>query len=256
MTSRGLLTELLGRPRREARWVRVLGWMVRARAELTVVTFVVAGFVLLRVPAGLSGRTALIIETSVIIVVVALPATRARIWAVTSRHRVFKCFVETRTMTPDGAVPYMVWSSPSPVGERIRVWLPAGLSVKDLDPIIEALAAACYAAEARVEVNRRFTHLVTIIIVRRDPFTGKRLEPAYTQRVTRTKGSGGAFTPLPDRDTLPVPTPPAAHPTVTGVIGKNGRRIPTGRDTTHTRPEPSIPPPVVGVGGMDVSDYV
>jgi hypothetical protein len=255
MTSRGLLTELLGRPRRESRALRVLGWLVRARAELTVAIFLVAGFLALRVPAGLSVHTALIIETSVIILVVVLPATRVRMWAVTSRHRVLRCFIETRTMTPDGSMPYLLWSSPAPVGERIRAWLPAGLSVNDITQITEALAAACYAAEARVEVNRRFTHLVTILIVRRDPFTGKRLTPAYAKQVTRTHGPDKAFMPLPDRDTLPVPTPPAEHPTVIGAMARKNRRTPTGRDTsTHT--EPSTPPPVMGVGGMDVSDYV
>jgi hypothetical protein len=66
------------------------------------------------------------------------------------------------------------------------------LSVNDIAQTTEALAAACYAAEARVEVNRKFTHLVTILIVRRDPFTGKRLEPAYARNVPAT-GSDGAF---------------------------------------------------------------
>jgi hypothetical protein len=265
------LTELLGRPSREYRWLRVGGWLVRARAELAVLTALVTGYILLREPAGLSAQWALATETTVVILVVVLPGTRARMWAVTSRHRVYACFVETRTMTPNGKMPYLVWSSPSPVGERIRAWLPAGLSVNDIAQITEAMAAACYAVEARAEVNHRFTHLVTIVIVRRDPFTGKRLEPAYNKRVTRTKGStngsDGAFAPLPDRNTLPVPTPPAEHPTVAAFTGKtNGRtganagaarRTPNGRDTrTESNSEPSTPPLVVGVGGMDVSDYV
>jgi len=261
------LTEILGRPRRESGWVRALAWILRARAELAVFTVLVTSYMLLRVPGGLTAQWALITESTVVVLIAALPGTRARMWAVTSRHRVYKTLLETRTMTPSGAVPYLIWSSPSPLGERIRVWLPAGLSVNDIDPIQPALAAACYAADARVEVHRRFTHLVTIVIVRRDPFTGKRLEPAYAKRIP-TKGSDGAFAPLPDRDTLPVPTPPAQHPTVAAFHGKNqertNTRAPNGRNTTETSAEtsavtnnkPNTPPPVVGVGGMDVSDYV
>jgi hypothetical protein len=260
MASRGLLTELLGRPSRESMWLRALGWAVRARAELAVFTALVTGYILLRMPVGLTAQWALITETTGVMGLVALPATRARMWAVTARHRIYKCFVQTRTMTPSGTMPYLVWSSPSPVGERVRVWLPAGLSVNDIAQTTEALAAACYAAEARVEVNRKFTHLATILIVRRDPFTGKRLEPAYARNVPAT-GSDGAFAPLPDRTTLPVPTPPADHPTVAGFKNQGratARRTPTGRDTTTetTDNKPNTPPPVVGIGGMDVSDYV
>jgi hypothetical protein len=234
-----------------------------------VITMLVTGYTLLRVSGGMSARQALVTETITVVVVVALPGTRARMWAVTSRHRVWKTLLETRTMTPNGAMPYLLWSSPSPVGERIRMWLPAGLSVNDIDQrVTPALAAACYAREARVEVNTRFTHLVSILIVRRDPFTGKRLEPLYAKRVPST-ASDGAFAPLPERDTLPVPTPPAQHPTVTGATsnawGRNtqrgGARTSPGRNTTgdtttETTTTPHTPPPVVGVGGMDVSDYV
>src|SRR4051812_23240178 len=82
MASRGLLTELLGRPSRESRWLRVSGWLVRARAELAVFTAVVTGYILLRGPVGLSAQWAVFTETTVVIVVVVLPGARARMWAV------------------------------------------------------------------------------------------------------------------------------------------------------------------------------
>jgi hypothetical protein len=233
--------------------------VIRARAELTVITVLVTVFILLRTEGGMSAQWALITETTVCGVLCMARGTRARMWAVSDRHRVYKCFKETRTMTPSGAMPYLYWSSPSPVGERIRVWLPAGLSVNNIDVILLELAAACYAVEARVEENSKFSHLVVITIVRRDPFTGKRLSPDYRGNVP-TKGTDGAFTPLPDRSTLIVPTPPSEHPTVAAFQGKKGQTngsTPNGRDTTTTtNNKPSTPPPVVGVGGTDVSDYV
>jgi len=256
--SRGLLAELLAGPGTKSGWRYVLGMVIRARAELTVFTVLVAVYVLLRVPGGMSAQWALITESSVSCFLCLWRGTRARMWAVTSRHRVYKCMKETRTMTPSGAMPYLFWSSPSPVGERIRVWLPAGLSVNNLAVVVSELAAACYAVEARVEENERFSHLVVITIVRRDPFTGKRLTPAYRGNVP-TKGSDGAFTPLPDRSTLPVPTPPAQHPSVMAFQGKKGHTTSTSNGsatTTTTNNKPNTPPPVVGVGGTDVSDYV
>lgn len=262
MRNRGLLTELLGHPDRD--WTRrVLGWIVRARAELTAIILLLTIHVALVKTTGWSATTVLITETSVIIILVCLPGTRARIWAVTSRHRIYTCMYRTRTMTPDGTLPYLYWASPSPVGERIRVWLPAGLSVSDLEQVTEAIAAACYAAEARVEQHRKYSHLVTITIVRRDPFTGKRVRPTFRTKVTTT-GTGGGFTPLPARDTLPVPTPPDQHPTVLAAKAAKAARdrstssggTRTGGTNPSTTTQPTDPPPVVGVGGTDVSDYV
>lgn len=273
MRNRGLLTELLGHPDRD-RGRQISGWIIRARAELTCLIVLLTAYVALLKTTGWSSATVLIVETSTVVGLILLPGTRARMWAVTSRHRIYKCMYETRTMTPNGTMPYLIWASPSPVGERIRVWLPAGLSVSDLASITEALASACYATEARTEVNRRWTHLVTIIIVRRDPFTGKRLvRPGFTT-IVPTKRTKGEFSPLSDRTTLPVPpapTPPAQHPTVLAAskAAKTRGDRTTARATTSTGnsamdtgdthpPENTEPasPTVVGVGGTDVSDYV
>jgi len=257
--SRGLLAELLAGPDKHSGWRAVLGLVIRARAELTVITVLVTVFILLRTEGGMSAQWVVITESTVCGLACLVRGTRARMWAVSDRHRVYKCFKETRTMTPSGAMPHQFWSSPSPVGERIRVWLPAGLSVNNIDVILLELAAACYAVEARVEQNEKFSHLVVITIVRRDPFTGKRLSPDYRGNVP-TKGSDGAFAPLPDRSTLIVPTPPSEHPSVAAMQGKKGHTNGTSTNgattKTTTNNKPNTPPPVVGVGGTDVSDYV
>jgi hypothetical protein len=254
-----MLAELLAGPDKQSGWRMVLGMVIRARAELTVITVLVTVYILLRLEGGMSAQWALITETATSGCLCVVRGIRARMWAVSDRHRVYKCFKETRTMTPSGTMPYLLWSSPSPVGERIRVWLPAGLSVNNVDVIVAELAAACYAVEARVEENERFSHLVVITIVRRDPFTGKRLSPDYRGHVP-TKGSDGAFAPLPDRSTLIVPTPPSEHPSVAAMKGKRGHTNGTSNSgattKTTTNNKPNTPPPVVGVGGTDVSDYV
>lgn len=272
MRDRGLLTQLLGRPGRDATWRRILAWFIRARAELTVLTVLVTGHILLEANTDWSTEVVAITETMVIIGVSCLPFTRARMWAVISRHRVYACLVQTRTMTPDGKLPYLYWSSPSPVGERIRVWLPAGLSSSDLENNTEALAAACYASEARVDFNRKYTHLATIHIARRNPYGKQNLISPVLRRVMswfgtngHHPGNNGQFVPLPDRSTLPNATPPAEHPTVVGARKEAERRNHNGagnggkehtKKNTTANEEPTPAPSSVGVGGMDVSDYV
>jgi hypothetical protein len=282
MRNRGLLTELLGHPGRESLWLRALGCLARARAELAVLITLVSVDVLLISYTGLPSRTCGLIEFGGVAVLVAVPPSRRylndRVWAVTSRHRIYRCLNETRTMTPTGKLPYLWWSRPSPVGESVQVWLPAGLSVNDLTNTTEALAAACYAAEARVQVNKRHTHLVTITIVRKDPFTGRKIvRPDHLSGVP-VSGTDGAWAPLPDRDSIPMPTPPAQHPTVVASMATAGKRTnrtsrrgsaattsstaSSSRGETDTASDeapnnkPSTPPPVVGIGGVDVSDYV
>ena len=44
----------------------------------------------------------------------------------------------------------------------------AGISAEDFQDRTEELRAACYARDARVTRNRRWSHLVTIDIIRRD----------------------------------------------------------------------------------------
>jgi hypothetical protein len=176
-------------------------------------------------------------------------------------------------MTPDGRLPLLVWACPSPIGERIQVLLRAGLSVSDLDQISEALAAACYAAEARVTVNAKWTNLAVITIVRRDPFTGKTIRPKHAGGVP-SAAAHDTWSPLPDRDSVTVPD---NGPYALGYQAAKPRRASqNGRATTGNTPAKNSPkaapnggqtggqngsekpsnPTVVGVGGMDVSDYV
>ncbi|MEU6701333.1 hypothetical protein [Pseudonocardia sp. NPDC046786] len=152
------------------------------------------------------------------VLVVGIPASRryllARCWAVTTRHRMRACFGQTRTMTHDGRMPLLLWSRPSPVGERVRVWLPAGLSVKDIDQVSDRIAAACWARISRVTPVRAQAALVVVDVIRRDPLTVAEIIPTgmddldeYTD--TDDGGDhrdGGNVVALPSRDTVRPPT--------------------------------------------------
>ena len=77
------------------------------------------------------------------------------------------CF-EGRLHTRTGRVPPVLWVHPTKVGERLTIWLRAGLSAEDFEKHTGELRAACYAREARVTRNTSWSQLVTIDIIRRD----------------------------------------------------------------------------------------
>src|SRR5882757_3245264 len=62
--SRGLLAELLAGPDKHSGWRAVLGMVIRARAELTVITVLVTVYILLRIEGGMPAQWALITETT------------------------------------------------------------------------------------------------------------------------------------------------------------------------------------------------
>ncbi len=257
--------EIFTRPR-QTLVVRILGLLVRLRAELTITVVVITGHVLLT-NAGMTPGWAWVTEATVIILIVAVPVSRryvvGRFWAVLSRHRLRACLNQTRAMSPmtyNGKLPLLLWSRPSPIGERIRVWLPAGLSVKDIEAVSDKLAAACWAREARIEPSRRQAALVVVEIVRRDPFESRRvLRPRVIESLPEPVTTNGTVIPLPRREDI-TPTAAPAHPASdkhepsTPTPMRNGRQR---RATPHTTAddEPS-PAPVVGIGGMDLTDYV
>jgi hypothetical protein len=221
--------------------------------------------------------------TVLVLSILVTPASRRflnrRWWAVTTRHRLRACFLQTRTMTHDGKLPFLLWSRPSPVGERVRVWLPAGLSVKDLERVTAETAAACWASEVRLTPNRRQAALVVVDVIRRDPLTGDALTPQVVNDLdtdrpdqvdlveddaTGTDGFGTVVPLLPPRSTLPPPlsgdTPDTVTTGPTAATGQNGSRTrtrknpaPAGSDTTAAS---TGEPPVTGFGGVDVSDYL
>jgi hypothetical protein len=285
--------EIFTRPDQHWFW-RILGALVRFRAELTLTVTTVVVFVHLRAlytpdpsvgvaaeqaePPELlwgwdSGTWAALTMVTVIAVVLAVPASRrftiTRIWCVITRHRVRACFVKTRTMTHHGRTPYLLWARPSAVGERIRVWLPAGLSVKDLERVTAELATACWARESRITAVRAQAALVVVDIVRRDPLSARTpLTPVLLDDIDQDPNwaadSGGSFddddtvVPLPARSAVAPPVTPEPTPAALAASGRPERktRTSTGRNGSTAPVAENAPDPVTGYGGVDVSDYV
>jgi len=123
-----------------------------------------------------------IILGSGVLALLAIPPSRRfvtrRCWCVLARHRIQKLCFEARLHTRAGRLPLVLWTRPTKVGERAWVLCRAGICAEDFEDHIEELRAACFAREARVTRNRRWSHLVTIDIIRRDTLAATQQVPS------------------------------------------------------------------------------
>ena len=114
-----------------------------------------------------------------VLVLVPVPHSRRfitrRFWCVLARHRLQRLCYEARLHTRSGRLPLILWTRPTKVGERIHVLCRAGICAEDFEAHIGELRAACYARDARVTRNRRWSQLVTIDIIRRDTLAASEL---------------------------------------------------------------------------------
>jgi len=118
----------------------------------------------------------------------AVPVSRRftvrRFWCVLARHRVQRLCYEARLHTRSGRLPLILWTRPTKVGERSFLLCRAGICAEDFDAHIGELRAACYARDARVTRHPRWSQLVTIDIIRRDPLTAAAIIPSPLARLT------------------------------------------------------------------------
>src|SRR5215469_3520318 len=61
-----------------------------------------------------------------------------------------------------------LWTRPTKVGERAWVLCRAGICAEDFEDCIGELRAACFARDARVTRNLRWSQMLTTDIIRRD----------------------------------------------------------------------------------------
>jgi hypothetical protein len=158
----------------------------RWRAELTLLAVLTAA--LWRLALLITLFWALGTLVGLILVLVTVPVTRRfitrRFWCVLARHRLHRLCYEARLHTRSGRLPLVLWIRPTKVGERAHVLCRAGICAEDFEAHIGELRAACYAREARVTRNRRWSQLVTIDIIRRDTLAASYLVSSPLQRLT------------------------------------------------------------------------
>lgn len=252
----------------------VFGALWRWRVELLTITVLVTVWAVVaqQLPDTWPTWTIPVLMITAIGVVLGVPVSRRfvvrRAWCVISRHRVRKCFVQSRVMTHEGLLPLFIWTRPTPVGDRLRLWLRPGLSGRDIENVTDRIAAACWAADARVRVSPKRASTVWVEVIRRDPLAARDLisSPLLDGVHADDFEPDADVIPLPDRATLTPTTPAEDGDPVSGDAPPSLDPAPVARGGATRRTGTRTAPPadntdssaavVVGWSGKDVSDYV
>ena len=204
----------------------------------------------------LADHTTLIYRLALTTALVGVPAAirpvRTRLhqvsWCLVTRHRIRTCFSEFIITNRTGSLPLILWARPTPVGERVWIWLRPGLSLDDLLDRLDKIAVTCWAtaalAEAASASNAAF---VRLDIKRRDVLTGTITSPLLDMIKSGT--------PATERDTAQIPTaldlPQVPATEVTPI-----RPTPLKRPDHPRTPAPASPPAPAATDGSDITDWI
>ncbi len=204
----------------------------------------------------LAEHTTLVYRLAVTAAITGIPAAfrpvRARInqalWCLVTRHRIRTCFSEFIITNRTGSLPLILWARPTPVGERVWIWLRPGLSLDDLLDRLDKIAVACWAtaalAEAASASNAAF---VRLDIKRRDVLTGTITSPLLDMIRPGTPATERDDTEIPAA--LDLPQVPASEVITT-------RPTPLKRPDHPKMPAPASPSAPAASDGGDISDWI
>ncbi|MGH8877751.1 MAG: hypothetical protein ACRD0P_10475 [Stackebrandtia sp.] len=150
---------------------RLVGWVLRHLPEIIVVVLLIR---IWQVTAERIGPLWTNILT-VALVVGLVGWRRSRRWlsavvgCMVTRARLRAAFAELRLSRRSGRLPVTVALVPTAVGERVWLCCPVGVSAEDIADETDRLRGACFARDVRVTRDRRFSALVVVEVIRRDP---------------------------------------------------------------------------------------
>ncbi len=204
----------------------------------------------------LADHTTLIYRLAFTAAIVGIPAAirpvRTRLhqvtWCLVTRHRIRTCFSEFIITNRTGSLPLILWARPTPVGERVWIWLRPGLSLDDLQDRLDKIAVACWATAALAETaSRSNAAFVRLDIKRRDVLTGTITSPLLDMIKSGT--------PATQRDTTEIPTA-LDLPQVSASEVIPVRPTPLKRPDHPRTPAPASPPAPAASDGSDISDWI
>ncbi|WP_328426135.1 hypothetical protein OG470_04550 [Micromonospora sp. NBC_00389] len=149
---------LIGVPTGGLVWVLVRVWpIIRLLWWWTPET--ILGVLLLTAWVQLANHTPTLVTLLVVALVVGVPAAirpvrrqvKAWTWCLIVRHRLRVCFAQFIIANQSGSLPLILWARPTPVGERVWVYLRPGLSAKDLEGRLDKIAVTCHASTVLIE---------------------------------------------------------------------------------------------------------
>ena len=241
-----------------AAWLLVRSWPINRliwwwTPEILLSLTVVYGW------TALATHTHPVVRFAILAVLVGVPAAigpiRRRIiawaWCLIVRHRLRVCFAEFIIANQSGTLPLILLARPTPVGERVWIYLRPGLSLPDLEACLDKIVVACHAA--------------TVLIERASESTAAYLRVDIKRREVLTADVGSPLVGLVDPDTPTIPRPVPDLPTALdlpditpgAVTGKTVR--PTGLRTAPASapmPAPAAVPAASANGGDDVADWI
>jgi hypothetical protein len=169
------------------------------------------------------------------------------LWCLVTRHRIRTCFSEFIITNRTGSLPLILWARPTPVGERVWIWLRPGLSLDDLLDRLDKIAVACWAtaalAEAASASNAAF---VRLDIKRRDVLTGTITSPLLDMIRPGTPATARDTTEIPSAlDLSQVPASEVITPPT-----------PLKRPDHQRMPAPASPQAPAASNGSDITDWI
>jgi hypothetical protein len=227
--------------------IRTIWWWT---PETVIMGALVVGWV------ELAEHTTLVYRLACVAVIVGVPAAikpvRARInqvtWCFITRHRVRTCFSEFIITNRTGSLPLILWAVPTPVGERIWIWLRPGLSLDDLLDRLDKIAVACWATAAVAEAaSRSNAAYIRLDLKRRDVLGGTVTSPLLDMIRSGAPATSRDTTGIPA--SLDLPQVPASE-----VIP--ARPTPIKRPDHTKMPAPASPPAPAASDGSDISDWI
>jgi len=229
--------------------LRVLWWWA---TEILLATGLVYGWV------ALATQTSLIVHMIVVTVLTGIPTCvgpiRRRIiaaaWCVIVRHRLRVCFNQFIIANRSGSLPLILWARPTPVGERVWIYLRPGLSAKDLETRLDKIAVTCWAASVTVErASTSNAAYLRVDIKRREVLTVKVASPLVDE--------------IPDMNDLGIPrtNKPAATATVGGldlpdVPADEPVTASASRPSRRPQPTPAAAAAATSADGEDITDWI
>ncbi|MCF0092096.1 hypothetical protein [Micromonospora sp. MH99] len=242
---------LIGVPTGGLAWVLVRIWPV-IRLLWWWSTEIVLSVLLLTFWVQLANHTPTVVTLTVVALVVgvpaAIPAARrqaiAWTWCLIVRHRLRVCFAQFIIANQSGSLPLILWARPTPVGERVWVYLRPGLSMADLEGRLDKIAVTCHASTALVErASDGNAAYLRFDIKRREVLTAQVNSPLVDVI--------NPDTPTADRPTPVIPTaldlPDVDAPTIT---------LPAQPKKPATTANGSKPAASSATDAEDVSDWI
>ncbi|GIJ44522.1 hypothetical protein Val02_14080 [Virgisporangium aliadipatigenens] len=152
-------------------WLRIVWWWL---PEITGSSALIYGWM------QLVWATTWPVRLVVVAVLVGVPAAFAPVrrfvvawaWCLIVRHRLRTCFARFIKADQSGTLPLILLARPTPVGERVWIYLRPGLALKDITNRLDKLEVACHAKNVTaIHASDTTAALVRIDIKRRRVLT-------------------------------------------------------------------------------------